>query len=83
MSRARPPESGAGERVHFFNSQALLEHEVCGVEHDRNADAIGNKVWRVIGKHYLLAEQAIGEGCERGHQRRVGLFVGITSSSFM
>ena len=65
-SGARPAEGRAGERVHFFDGQALLEHEIGGVEHDGDADAVGDEVGRVVGEDDLLAEDAVGEGGEGG-----------------
>ena len=65
-SGARPADGGAGERVDFFDGQALLEHEIGGVEHDGDADAVGDEVGRVVGEDHLLAEDAIGEGGEGG-----------------
>ena len=69
---ARPADGGAGERVDFFDGEALLEHEVGGVEHDRDADAVGDEVGRVVREDDLLAEDAIGEGGEGGDDGGIG-----------
>ena len=71
-SGARPADGGAGERVDFFDGEALLEHQVGGVEHDGDADAVGDEVGRVVGEDDLLAEEAVGEGGEGGEQRGIG-----------
>ena len=65
-SGARPAEGGAGERVDFFNRESLFQHQVRGVEHDRDADAVGDEVGRVVRKDHLLAESAIGKSGECG-----------------
>ncbi len=53
--------------------KALLEHQVGGVEHDGDADAIGDEVGRVVREDNLLAEDAIGEGGEGGDGGGIGL----------
>ncbi len=55
-SGARPADGRAGERVDFFDGQSLLEHQIGGVEHDRDADAVGDEVGRVVREDDLLAE---------------------------
>ena len=35
--------------------QAMLQHQLCGVEHERYANAIRNKIWRVVCEHHLFA----------------------------
>ncbi len=83
-SGARPADGGAGERVDFFDRESLLEHQVGGVEHDRDADAVGDEVGRVVRKDDLLAEDAIGEGGKGGdHVRDRTPAVGMTSSRRM
>ena len=72
-SGAGPAEGGAGERVHFFDGEALLEHEVGGVEHDGDADAVGDEVGRVVREDDLLAEDAIGEGGKGGDDGGIGV----------
>ena len=69
-SGARPADGRAGERVDFLDGEPLLEHQVGGVEHDRDADAIGDEVGRVVRKDDLLAENAIGKCGESGDQLR-------------
>ena len=72
-SGARPADGGAGQRVDLFDRESLLQHQVPGVEHDRNADAIGDEVGRVVRRDHLLAERAVGKGGECGDQRGIGL----------
>ena len=72
-SGAGPAERGAGERVHFFDGESLLEHEIGGVEHDCDADAIGDEVGRVVREDHLLAERAVGERGEGSNQRGIGV----------
>ena len=72
-SGAGPADGGAGERVDFFDGEALLEHEVGGVEHDGDADAVGDEVGRVVGEDDLLAEEAVGEGGEGGDGGGIGV----------
>ena len=66
-ARARPAEGRAGESVSLLDGQALLQHQVGGVEHDSDADAVGDEVGRVVGEDDLLAEDAVGE-CGKGGQ---------------
>ena len=82
-SGARPAEGGAGERVNFFDGEALLEHQVGGGKHDGDADAVGDEVGRVVGEDDLLAEDAIGEGGKGGDAAGSASGVGMTSSSRM
>ena len=81
---AGPADGGAGERVDFFDGEALLEHQVGGVEHDGDADAVGDEVGRVVGEDHLLAE---GGGRQRRRRRRPAAgsdsAVGMTSSRRM
>ena len=72
-SGARPADGGAGERVDLFDGQSLLEHQVGGVEHDRDADAVGDEVGRVVGEDDLLAEDAVGECGKGGDDGGIGL----------
>ncbi len=72
-SRPRPANRLPGQRVHFFNRQPLLQHQVRRVEHHRNADAIGNKVRRIVGKHHLLAQPEVGKCGKRAHHGRIAL----------
>jgi hypothetical protein len=69
---ARPAERLAGERIHLFDGQALLQHQRGCREHDRDADAVGDEVGGVVGKDDLLAEVAVGEGGKGGHDGGIG-----------
>ena len=72
-SGAGPADGRTGERVDLFDGESLLEHEVGGVEHDGDADAVGDEVGRVVGEDDLLAEDAIGEGGEGGDDGGIGV----------
>ena len=75
------PNRRPGQRVHFLNRQPLLQHQRRRVEHHRNADAVGDKVRRVVGKHHLLAQHAIGKRANAATSAASLSAVGITSSS--
>ncbi len=72
-SGARPADGGAGERVDLFDGEPLLEHQVGGAKHDRDADAVGDEVGRVVRKDDLLAEDAIGECGKGGDSSGIGV----------
>ena len=72
-SGARPADGGTGERVDFFDSKPCSSIRFGGVEHDRDADAIGDEVGRVVREDDLLAEHAIGEGGEGGDDGGIGV----------
>ena len=73
---ARPADGGAGQRVDLFDGESLLEHQVGGVEHDRDADAVGDEVGRVVREDDLLAEEAISESGESGDDGGIGFGCG-------
>ena len=70
---ARPSDGGTSECIDFFNCEALFEHQVRGVEHDGDADAIGDEIVRVVREDDLLAEKAVGEGRECGEDGGIGV----------
>ena len=56
------------------------QHQVRGVEHDGDADAVGDEVGRVVREDDLLAEHAIGKGRKGGDRVRDRVSgVGMTS----
>ena len=69
-SGARPADGRTSERVDLLDGEPLLEHKIGGVEHNRDADAIGDEVGRVVREDDLLAEDEIGKGGESGRRRR-------------
>ena len=58
---AGPAESGAGEGVNLFDSEALGHHEADGVAHGEGADAVGDEVGCVVGVDDRFAEALVAE----------------------
>ena len=61
--------------------QPLLQHQRRRRKHHRHPNAVGDKVGRVVGKHYLLAQHAIRKRRECATSAASLSAVGITSSS--
>ena len=63
----------SGQCIHLFNGEPLLKHQVCRVEHDRDANAIRDEVRCVVGEDHLFAQRAIGKRGKGSHHNRIAL----------
>ena len=62
---ARPPDRGPGERVHLLDGEVLLLHQPDRLQHDEDADPVGDEVGRVAGEDHFLAEPLIARNARR------------------
>jgi hypothetical protein len=58
-SGPRPADSRAGERIHLFDGQIFGLHQPHRLQHDEDADAVGDEVWRIAREHHFLAQAQI------------------------
>ena len=72
-ARAGPTEGAAREHVHFFHGKTLLLHELDGLGHDIDANAIGNEIWSVAGVDHRLTQATVGKVGNGGNRGRIGL----------
>ena len=69
---ARPANGRAGQRVHLFDGQAFVLHQAKRLQHDEDADAVGDEVRRVAGEDHFLAETLVGETRATPSRGRIG-----------
>ena len=61
----RLADGGAGAGVHFFDGHFQREHLADCVEHGKSADAVGDEVGRVFGRHHAFAQAQVADCVER------------------
>ena len=75
-SGARPANGGTGKRINLFNGEPLFQHQIRSVEQHRDADAVGDEVWRVMRKDDFLAEHAVGKSGKSSDQLGIAFLRG-------
>ena len=76
---ARPADGRTGQRIDFFDGEPLLQHQVGGVEHDRDADAVGDEVGRVVRETTCLPSMRSANAEKAATSVGIGFRGGITS----
>ncbi len=61
-----PTNSGPSARIDFFNGHAKRGHQSQGIQHRIRPDAVGDEVWRVLGKDNALAQAPVAKIKKRG-----------------
>ena len=68
-----PTQDAASQYIHVFYREALLLHQCYGLEHDVDADAVGDEVGRVMSVDDGFAEAAVGEIGDGRYGGRIGV----------
>ena len=69
----RPTDGASGKHIHLFDGEPLLLHQLDGLDHDVDANAIGDEVRGVAGIDHRLAQATVGKIGDGGDGRRIGL----------
>ena len=70
---AGPAEDASGKQVDILHSEVLFLHERQGLQHDVDAEAIGDEVRRVVRVDNGFAQAAVSEVGDGGDRGGVGL----------
>ena len=63
--RSRPAHRRPRARVHLFHRHVQFAHQPEGIQHRERPDAIGNKIWRVLGLHHAFSQTPVAKFPQR------------------